>query len=402
MSRPTPSSPPLFVTIVLDGVGIGHAPDAARYGDADAHTLAHVCEVARPALPHLTRLGLGTLDTLVGVPPVDTPAASTGTLTETSAGKDSTTGHWELAGVPLDAPFPTYPGGFPDDLVAAFLGATGCRGLLGGLPASGTAVIQEHGAAHLHTGEPIVYTSADSVVQIAAHTDVIPLDRLYALCRIARDEVCVGPHAVGRVIARPFVGEPGGFTRISEKRKDFALRPPVPTLQERLQQGGVRTVAIGKIGDLFAGVGFDQSTKTRDNAEGIAATLAAMREAAAGTAPTFIWTNLVDFDQEYGHRNDPEGFARALEAFDAAVPALEAALPPGGRLVLTADHGNDPTTPGTDHTRERVPLLVLGGSPRALGVRSTFADHAATAAAYFGVPWSSPGASWSAVGTDPA
>ncbi|MEL7362495.1 MAG: phosphopentomutase, partial [Bacteroidota bacterium] len=217
---------------------------------------------------------------------------------------------------------------------------------------------------------------------------------LYDLCRIAREEVCVGPHAVGRVIARPFVGQPGAFARISEKRRDFALAPPTPPIQAQLQGTQVRTVAVGKIGDLFANVGFDTVTKTKDNAEGVEATLAAMREAAGGTTPTFIWTNLVDFDQEYGHRNNPDGFARALEAFDAALPTFEAALPAGARLVLTADHGNDPTTPGTDHTRERVPLLVLGGSPRVLGTRATFADHAATVADYFGLAWTGPGQRW--------
>ncbi|MEL6771611.1 MAG: phosphopentomutase [Bacteroidota bacterium] len=387
-------APPLFVTIVLDGVGIGRAPDAALYGDAGTHTLAHVCAVARPALPNLTRLGLGNLDRLPGVPPVEAPAASTGVMVETSAGKDSTTGHWELAGLPLDAPFPTYPDGFPPALVDAFLQATGCAGILAGVPASGTAIIDQHGAVHLRTSQPIVYTSADSVFQIAAHTDVIPLDRLYDLCRIAREEVCVGPHAVGRVIARPFVGQPGAFARISEKRRDFALAPPTPPIQAQLQGTQVRTVAVGKIGDLFANVGFDTVTKTKDNAEGVEATLAAMREAAGGTTPTFIWTNLVDFDQEYGHRNNPDGFARALEAFDAALPTFEAALPAGARLVLTADHGNDPTTPGTDHTRERVPLLVLGGSPRVLGTRATFADHAATVADYFGLAWTGPGQRW--------
>ncbi|MEM8598659.1 MAG: phosphopentomutase [Bacteroidota bacterium] len=387
-------APPLFVTIVLDGVGIGRAPDAAHYGDAGTHTLAHVCAVARPVLPNLARLGLGTLDDLPGIPPVTAPAASVGVMVETSAGKDSTTGHWELAGLPLGAPFPTYPDGFPETLIEAFLNATGGDGVLGGLPASGTAVIDQHGAEHVRTGRPIVYTSADSVFQIAAHTDVISVDRLYALCRTARQEVCVGAHGVGRVIARPFVGTPGAFTRLSEKRRDFALPPPTPPLQSRLQDTGVRTVAVGKIGDLFAHVGFDTVTKTRDNAEGVAATLAAMADACAGTTPTFIWTNLVDFDQDYGHRNDPDGFARALEAFDAALPALEAALPGDARLVLTADHGNDPTTPGTDHTRERVPLLVLGGPARHLGTRATFADHAATVAAYFGVEWAGPGQSW--------
>lgn len=384
----------MFVTIVLDGVGIGAQPDADAYGDVGSHTLAHVCTAARPALPNLARLGLGCLADLDGVPPTTTPAASFGRMTEVSAGKDSTTGHWELAGLHLNRPFPTYPDGFPDEVIDRFLEATGEARVLANKPASGTDVIEEYGPEHERTGYPIVYTSADSVFQIAAHTDVIALDRLYELCRIARTEVCVGEHAVGRVIARPFTGQAGAYERVSAKRKDYSLAPTAPTLQEVLQAAGVRTVAIGKIGDLFAHVGFDAVYKTTSNEEGVAKTLAAIR---AGDDRTFIWTNLVDFDQLYGHRNDPDGFARALEAFDRALPELLDALPDGARLLLTADHGNDPCFPGTDHTREHVPILLVtkgAAEGRNLGLRASFADHAATVADHFSVAFDSGGSSF--------
>ncbi len=384
----------MFVTIVLDGVGIGAQPDADAYADVGSHTLAHVCAAARPALPNLARLGLGRLADLDGISPAAVPTASFGRMTEVSSGKDSTTGHWELAGIHLDAPFPTYPDGFPDEVIQLFLEATGEVGVLANKPASGTDVIEEYGPEHARTGWPIVYTSADSVFQIAAHTDVIPLDRLYALCRIARDEVCIGPHAVGRVIARPFTGEEGAYERISAKRKDYSLKPTAPTLQEALQAAGVRTVAVGKIGDLFGEVGFDAICKTTSNGEGVAKTLEAIRE---GDDRTFIWTNLVDFDQLYGHRNDADGFARALEAFDRALPEIVDALPDGARLLLTADHGNDPCFPGTDHTREHVPILLLTKGEtesRDLGLRPSFADHAASVAAHFGADFYCDGASF--------
>ncbi|MEX0822004.1 MAG: phosphopentomutase [Rhodothermales bacterium] len=373
----------MFVTIVLDGVGIGAQPDSHQYGDEDADTLGHVCAAARPALPHLAALGLGRIAHLEGIEPVRDPSAAYGKMQEASAGKDSTTGHWELAGICLAEPFPTYPNGFPDELIDRFLEVTGCSGVLGNRVASGTAVIQDLGEEHEQTGFPIVYTSVDSVFQVAAHKDVIPLDRLYDICRRTREQICVGKHDVGRVIARPFTGSAGGYERVSGERKDYSRIPPAVPVQQVLQRAGVRTVAVGKIGDLFAGVGFDDMQKTASNAEGVEVTLQRMR---GGRGRTFIWTNLVDFDQEYGHRNDPVGFARALEAFDAAVPSLLEALPSGGRLVITADHGNDPTTPGTDHSREYVPLLVYGGSSgHDLGVRASFIDHAASVAAYFDV-----------------
>jgi len=380
----------------MDGVGIGAQPDAKVYGDDGSDTLGHVLAAEQPTLPTFASLGLGCIRDLTGVSCPDWPQARYGRMREVSAGKDSTTGHWELAGLRLDAPLPTYDEGFPDEVIDAFLEATGCGGVLGNKPASGTAIIAELGPAHEETGHPIVYTSADSVFQIAAHKDVIPLERLYALCELARTEACVGDHAVGRVIARPFVGTAGDYTRISEERKDFSRALPRPPLQQVLQEAGVHTISIGKIADLFDKVGFDAMQKTKTNAEGIDATLDRIRERGALDEPTFVWTNLVDFDQEYGHRNDPAGFAAALETLDAALPDMLQALPDDAVLVITADHGNDPTFPGTDHTREYVPLLVVGGSntPRNLGLRPSFNDHAATVADYFGVAFETEGRSF--------
>lgn len=389
----------VFVTVVLDGVGIGAQPDAGDYGDAGSNTLGHVCAVARPRLPNLAQLGLGCIADLEGVPPSEAPHAHYGRMREVSAGKDSTTGHWELAGLRLDAPFPTYPEGFPDSVIDKFIERTGCGGVLGNKPESGTVIIHELGEEHRRTGHPIVYTSADSVFQIAAHKEVIPLDRLYELCRIAREEVCVGEHGVGRVIARPFVGADGDYTRISEERKDFSRLPDRPPLQDVLQQHDVRTVSVGKIYDLFGRRGFDAVHKTKSNEEGIETTLEQMQALKNAETPTFIWTNLVDFDQAYGHRNDPEGFASALEAFDRAVPDLIDALPADGCLVITADHGNDPTADSTDHSREYVPLLVVdgearNGAGRDLGLRPSFNDHAATVADFFGVDFDTAGNSF--------
>ena len=375
----------LFVTIVLDGVGIGAQPDAHLYVERDCDTLGHVIAQETPRLPNLEALGLGCIRPLPPLAAAPAPTARYGKMQEVSAGMDSTTGHWELAGLTLERALPTYLEGFPQDLLDRFAHAAGVGGVLDGGVASGTEVILRLGDEHRRTGHPIVYTSADSVFQIAAHTDVIRLDALYRMCEVARHEVCVGAHAVGRVIARPFEGESGAYTRRSDKRHDYALAPFAPPLQARLQAQGVHTVSVGKVFDLFAGVGFDESHPTSGNAEGVEQTLSAMRAAAASGSPTFVWTNLVDFDQEYGHRNDAPGFARALEAFDAALPRLMEALPAGGRLLLTADHGNDPTTPGTDHNREYVPLLLVGGAAGDVGLRATFADHAATVGAFFGV-----------------
>jgi phosphopentomutase len=373
----------VFVTIVLDGVGVGWQPDADAYGDQGADTLGHVLARCRPSLPNLQAAGLGNIRDLTGCSPASSPRARWGRMQERSAGKDSTTGHWELAGLTLDAPFPTYPHGFPTDVVDAFCSAAGVQRILGNRPESGTVIIDEFGPEHLATAHPIVYTSADSVFQIATHVDVVPLEELYRLCDVARQQICVGEHAVGRVIARPFAGEPGSFVRLSEKRKDYSRLPERPPLQQLLQQKGVQTLSVGKVADLFGGVGFDRTTKTHGNAHGMEVTLQEMRQA---VGPTFIWTNLIDFDQEFGHRNNPEGFAMALEEFDRELPRFLEALPQDAALLITADHGNDPTYPGTDHTREYVPLLYYDGtSARPLGTRATFADHAATVADFFGL-----------------
>jgi phosphopentomutase len=377
----------LFLSIVLDGVGIGEQPDAVLYGDEGSDTLGHVCAAEKPHLPNLSSLGLGNIKPLENVAATTNPRASFGKMTEVSAGKDSTTGHWELAGLTLDKAFPTYPDGFPTELLDAFCEKTGYQGVLGNIASSGTAIIEQFGAEHQKSGFPIAYTSADSVFQVAAHVETIPLDELYRICQIARSEIFVGDHAVGRVIARPFEGEEGSYRRISEKRRDFSFEPTKTTLQEALQKHGIQTIAIGKIGDLFANKGFDQILKTKSNADGIQRMHAVLNELAEAPKPTFIWTNLVDFDQEFGHRNNVKGFAKALEEFDQALPDLLAALPDGANMFITADHGNDPTTPSTDHSREFVPFLhfVSGQSGQDLGTRATFADHAATVAHYFGM-----------------
>ena len=385
----------IFVTIILDGVGIGEAPDAASYGDEGADTLGHVASSEQPDLPNLALLGLGNIRSLEGIPPALNPGAAFGKMTERSSGKDSTTGHWEFAGIILDEPFPTYPSCFPDDVVARFCSLIGVERVLGNRPESGTVIMDECGEEHLRTGLPILYTSADSVFQIAAHVDVVPLETLYTWCKIARDQICVGPHGVGRVIARPFGGELGQFSRLSTMRKDFSRLPHEKTLQEALQSGGVKTVSVGKVADLFGGVGFDELNKTGANSIGIAQTIASMRAAATSGEHTFIWTNLIDFDQEYGHRNNPSGFAKSLEEFDQALPSILEALPHGSRLLISADHGNDPTTHGSDHSREFVPLLYYGGEgAENLGIRATFADHAATVATFFDVDFPSIGLSF--------
>ncbi len=366
-----------IVMIVLDSVGAGEAPDAAAYGDAGSNTLGHIAaQTAGFSLPNLARLGLGNILPLDGVPPAAEPAAAFGRLHEVSCGKDTTAGHWELAGTPVTRPLPTYPNGFPPDLIAEFERRIG-RKTLGNVVASGTVIIQELGGRHLRTGYPIVYTSADSVFQIAAHEEVIPLNRLYEMCRIAR-ELLVGEHGVGRVIARPFVGEPGDFQRTSNRR-DFSLLPPAGNVFMRLQQAGIPTVAIGKIHDIFADQNIDFSYPTTGNADGMEKLLSALDKHPAG----FIWANLVDFDMLYGHRNNVAGYAAALQEFDAFLPRLLAKLAPGDLLLITADHGNDPTTPSTDHSREYVPLLAYGLKPGVdLQIRPTFADVGATVTDY--------------------
>ncbi len=373
-----------MILIVLDGVGAGEAPDAAQFGDSGSHTLGHVAEaVGGLRVPHLTQLGLGSITPLLGVPPVDKPKAAFGRMIPASAGKDSTTGHWELAGVVLDKPFPTYPNGFPREIIQAFEREIG-RPVLGNVPASGTQIIERFGEEHLRTGSPIVYTSVDSVFQVAAHVDVIPEEELYAMCRTAR-ELLHGEHAVARVIARPFAGVKGAFRRTSGRR-DFSLEPTGTTMLDKVFQAGWEVNAVGKVGDIFAGRGITKVIPTQSNAEGVTNTLELIRH---GAERGLIFTNLVDFDTLYGHRNDPAGFAAALAEFDAALPDLLAALRSTDVLMITSDHGVDPTFGGTDHTREIVPLLVYGASVESgvhLGIRQTFADVSATILTWFGLP----------------
>jgi len=370
------------VIIVLDSVGIGALPDAKRYGDEGSNTLGNcAAAVGGLKLPHLEQMGLGRLADIQGVLPVDKPTASFGKMAERSPGKDTTTGHWEIAGVILDRPFPVYPHGFPSEVIEPFKERIG-RDILGNKAASGTAIIEELGALHMRTGRPIVYTSADSVFQIAAHEEVIPLEELYRMCRVAR-ELLTGEHAVGRVIARPFRGRPGSFKRTAN-RHDFSLAPPAPTILDVLSKNGLEVAGIGKIHDIFAGRGITRSLPTASNAEGVDKTLELLREEFSG----LIFTNLVDFDQLYGHRNDPAGYSRALEEFDGRLPELTGILGTGDMLIITADHGCDPTTASTDHSREYVPLLVFGHRLAGgvdLGTRSSFSDVAATVARFFGL-----------------
>jgi len=368
------------VWIVLDSVGIGAMPDAADYGDAGSDTLGNLARARRLQLPNLCRLGLGNIKPLEGLAPAAAPAGCYGRCALRSPGKDTTTGHWEMAGIHLEEPFPLYPNGFPREILDELERRIG-RSTLGNVAASGTEIILRLGDEHARTGSPIVYTSADSVFQVAAHEDVIPLWELYKICETAR-QILRGPHEVGRVIARPFTGESGGYTR-TPNRKDYAVPPPRGMLLDRLEERGVFVHSVGKIFDVFLGRGISEYSKTKNNPDGMAKTLEAMASAEAG----LIFTNLVDFDQQYGHRNDVEGYARALEEFDAWLPQLQARLAPGDLAILTADHGCDPTTLSTDHTREYVPLLAFGPEARrgvALGLRPTLADIGQTVAETFG------------------
>jgi phosphopentomutase len=377
--------------VVLDSVGIGGAPDAGEFGDEGSATLQHVADaVGGLQLPNLEGLGLGNITEVRGVPPAAHPEGCYGSLIERSPGKDTTTGHWELAGVILERAFPTYPDGFPPDVIEAFEQATGTA-TLGNVAASGTEIIARLGAEHLATGAPIVYTSGDSVFQIAAHVDVIPLERLLEMCRIARD-ILRGPHEVGRVIARPFRGQPGGFVRTAD-RHDFSVLPPRETVLDEISQAELEVRGVGKISDIFAGRGLTSSRTTRSNADGIVA----LAEEVAAIERGLVFANLVDFDQSFGHRNDPAGYADALAEFDRGLPGIRAALGPDDVLMITADHGNDPTTPSTDHSRERTPLLVVGDRVRGgvdLGQRASFCDVGATIAALLNVPTTTPGESF--------
>ncbi len=373
------------ILIVLDGLGVGHAPDAAAYGDAGSNTLANMAaRVGGLNIPNLHSLGLGNIQELQGVAAVDHPRAGHGRLQEVSAGKDSTTGHWELMGLVTEEAFPTYPQGFPADILDEFTRLTG-YGVLGNKAASGTAIIEELGDEHLASGKLIVYTSADSVFQVAAHDQVCELDELYRVCEIAR-EMLQGEHKVSRVIARPFTGPSGRFTR-TEYRHDYSVEPPEGSLVlTALQKSGVRVLSIGKIYDLFAGTGIDESHVSRNNAEGMAEL---DRQYAAAGGSTLILLNLVDFDMLWGHRNDPEGMKKGLEIFDVWLGKFLPKMAEGDLLLMTADHGNDPTTTSTDHSREQVPILAyLAGSENGvdLGVREGFMDVAATYAEFFGIP----------------
>ena len=375
--------------IVLDGVGIGEAHDADAYGDVGSNTLGNLARaVGGMSLPNLQRAGLSNIAPIDGIAPAPSPSGAWGLMQPRSAGKDSTTGHWEIAGLHLARPFPTYPQGFPKEVVAEFERATG-RAVIGNVVGSGTAVIDEFGPEHERTGAWILYTSADSVFQIAAHEQVIPLSELYSGCEIARRQL-VAPHDVSRVIARPFIGTRGSYSR-TKNRRDYSIAPPGETLLDALAGGGIARTGVGKVDDLFAGRAIS-ARHTANNAEGIAA----VREWLAGEVSGLLFTNLVDFDQSFGHRNDTSGFYGALREFDAALPQLLALLREDDLLFITADHGNDPTTPSTDHARENVPLLALGPAvrPGSLGRRDTFSDLGATVADWLGVSFRGRGRSF--------
>jgi phosphopentomutase len=368
------------IWIVLDSVGIGPMPDWQAYlDDMPSDTLGNCARLRPLRLPSLEALGIANIRPFDHLSPSPSPRASFGRCALASPGKDTTTGHWEMVGVILPKPFPLYPNGFPAGLIAEFERRIG-RATLGNCTASGTEIIARLGAEHVSTGKPIVYTSADSVFQIAAHEETIPIAEQYRICEIAR-ELLSGPHEVGRVIARPFTGAPGAFTRTSN-RHDYAVPPPRGMLLDQLSSGGVPVSSVGKIADIFLGRGVTRSFKTKTNADGMARILEAMQATPRG----LVFANLVDFDMLYGHRNDPEGYSRALEAVDAWLPTLDAALLPGDLVVLTADHGCDPTTPSTDHSREYVPLLAYGPAARPgvnLGTRASLADIGQTVAAAF-------------------
>jgi phosphopentomutase len=367
--------------VVLDSVGVGELPDAAAYGDQGSNTLGNIAAQVPLRIPHLSALGLSRVVPLAGLPPVASPRGAFGRMAEMSPGKDSVTGHWELMGLQLQRPFPTFPAGFPADALREFERRIGCR-TLGNVVASGTQIIEELGAEHMRTGAPIVYTSADSVFQIAAHEGVIPVPELYRICEVAYGMFVEGM-GIGRVIARPFVGLPGAFTRTAN-RHDYALPPASDTLLDLLAKAGVPVLSIGKIRDLFAGRGVTRAIHTASDAEGMDEVERAVADAPAG----LVFTNLVDFDTLYGHRNDVEGYAANLERVDERVGRLLPMLRADDLLILTADHGNDPTTPSTDHSREFVPVLAYGPRVRAgadLGERTTFADLGQTVAEVFGV-----------------
>jgi phosphopentomutase len=372
--------------IVLDSVGIGAMPDAAEFGDETAHTLGNVFnKMQNLKLDNLYGLGLAHIENACLAPPQGTPTAAYGRMATRTKAKDTTSGHWELAGLIMDTPFATFTR-FPETLLTEWLAKQGCAPLwLGNLPASGTQIIDELGEEHMRTGAPIVYTSADSVFQVAAHEDIIPLDKLYALCEGAR-ALLTGEYFVGRVIARPFTGSPGNFSR-TKNRRDYAVPPTGETLLDRLTTHGKKTLGIGKIEDIFCNRGVTYVNHTTNNQAGIEATIDALHGKGEAADASLIFTNLVDFDMNFGHRNDAEGYAAALEYFDSRLPEILDALRPQDLLIITADHGCDPTTPGTDHTREYVPLIITGAgvTPQNLGTRATLADVTATLCEFFNI-----------------
>lgn len=369
--------------MVLDSAGIGEMPDASDWGDAGADTLGHIARSRQLALPNLQRLGLGNIRPLAGIPPSDQPIGSYGKCTLKSKGKDTTTGHWEMAGIILEKAFPTYPNGFPPRIIDAFIEQARVPGILGNVPASGTEIIKELGEEHVRTGKPIVYTSADSVFQIAAHEEIVPIDRLYEMCEIARG-LLQGEDKVGRVIARPFLGKNSSdFTR-TENRHDYAVPPPSENLLPLLRSAGLDVVCIGKIASIYDSLGVTEDLTAQNNEQTVEQTVNALDANTRG----LIFSNLVDFDMLYGHRRDTEGYAKALERFDAQLPAIMGAMREGDLLILTADHGNDPTYKGSDHTREYVPLLVYGKKAKAgvdLGTRRSLSDIGQTIADNFGL-----------------
>lgn len=370
-----------FLIILLDGVGVGELPDAANYGDKGSNTLANIANKLNGiSLPNLQKLGLGNIIDITGIPKSDSPLASFGKMNEKSQGKDSVSGHWEISGLELDFDFPYYQNGFPKNIVDKFLKLTGFENILGNKAASGTEIIMELGDEHVKTGFPIIYTSADSVFQIAAHEDVIPLKRLYEICEISRNEIFVKNDNIGRIIARPFVGNSGNYKRTTN-RKDYAVSPPSETILDLLKKNNIPTIAIGKINDLFNHRGISIPLKTKSNEEGVEKIIDTLKV----HKNSFIFTNLVDFDVYYGHRNDFVGFASALKDFDNKLPEIINLLDESDVLIITADHGNDPTTPSTDHSREYIPLIYYqkGKLGTDLGIRSTFADIGKSAAQFF-------------------
>jgi phosphopentomutase len=371
-----------ILLIVLDGAGIGAMPDAPEWGDAGADTFGHILESRQLNLPNLQRYGLGNIRPLQGLPRLEAPEGSYGRCALRSNGKDTTTGHWEMAGIILERAFPTYPDGFPPNVIDRFVKETSVPGILGNVPASGTEIIKVLGEEHVKTRKPIVYTSADSVFQIAAHEEVIPLERLYEICETAR-RILDGEHKVGRVIARPFLGEPGGFYR-TENRHDYAVPPPRENLLPALADEDLDVVCIGKIASIYDSLGVTKDLTAKNNEQSIDQTIAALKDSSQG----LIFSNLVDFDMLYGHRRDTEGYAKALEHFDSRLPEIEKAMRDDDLMMITADHGNDPTFPGSDHTREYAPLLVYGKHARGgvnLSTRESLADIGQTIADNFGL-----------------